>query len=124
MRPLISLASIGSLIVLLAATPALAEPAAEVKAAKGVEDREPVDEGAEFAPGDTVFAWTRVTGAQGTRVKQVWKRDDAVDWTATLPIRSNRWTTRSRRKVRAGSWVVEVVTEDGTKLAEVSFVVK
>lgn len=98
--------------------------AAEIKAAKGVDKREPVDEGTSFAAGDTVWAWTRVTGANGTKVTHVWKKDGKQAWKATLRIGSNRWTTYSRRKVTAGAYSVEVVAADGTVLGTVEFTVQ
>ncbi len=99
--------------------------AAEIKAAKGIDKREPVDEGTSFAVGDTVHAWTRVTGANGTRVTHVWKRDGKEVWKAYLRIGSKRWTTNSRRKMsKAGAWSVDVVAADGTVLATVAFTVQ
>lgn len=109
------------------ATPpaAASAAAAEIKAAKGIDKREPVDEGTTFAIGDTVYAWTRVTGAAGTKVTHVWKRDGKEVWKAYLRIGSKRWATNSRRKMtKAGSWTVDVVAEDGTALASVSFTVQ
>ncbi|HVK71978.1 MAG TPA: DUF2914 domain-containing protein [Kofleriaceae bacterium] len=99
--------------------------AAEVKAAKKVENREPVDEGASFAKGETVWIWSRVTGASGTTVKHVWKRDGKDVWTATLKIGSNKWTTSSRRTMSTpGSYAVDVVGADGAILGSVSFTVQ
>jgi hypothetical protein len=103
---------------------AAATPAAEVKAAKGVENKEPVDEGTSFAAGEKVWVWSRVTEAQGTTIKHVWKRDGKDEWTANLKVKSNKYTTHSRRNVRAGEYTVEVLAEDGTKIGEVSFSVK
>jgi len=104
--------------------PAPTEAAAEIKAAKGVEKREPVEEGTTFASGDTVYAWTRVTGAAGTKVTHVWKKDGKEVWKAYLKIGSKRWTTQSRRKVKPGAWTVDVVTADGTVLGSVAFTVQ
>jgi hypothetical protein len=101
-----------------------AAPGAEAKAAKGIENHEPVDEATEFAAKDTVWIWSRITDAEGTKVKHVWKRDGKDEWSVALPIRSKRWTTNSRRVVKAGSYVVEIQAEDGTKLTEVAFTVK
>jgi hypothetical protein len=104
---------------------AIAQPAAEIKAAKGIEKREPVDEGTTFAAGDTVYAWTRVTDAAGTKVTHVWKRDGKEVWKASLRVGSKRWTTNSRRKmIKAGSWTVDVLAEDGSSLGTVSFTVQ
>lgn len=98
--------------------------AAEVKMAKSIENREPVEEGTSFAAGEKIWAWSRITGANGTTVKHVWKKDGAEVWSATLEIKSNRWTTYSRRKVSAGQYEVEVRGEDGTSLGTVSFTVQ
>jgi hypothetical protein len=110
--------------LLLTSAHAFAAPAAEAKAAKGVENREPVDEGTEFAAKDTVWIWSRITDADGTKVKHVWKRDGKEEWSVALSIKSKKWTTNSRRVVKPGSYVVEILAEDGTKLTEVAFTVK
>jgi hypothetical protein len=112
-------------LVFALALPALAAPpAAEVKAAKGVEKFEPVEAGDSFAAKDVVWAWSRVTGADGQTVKHVWKKDGKEEWSASLKIGSNDWRTYTRRTVSAGSYEVEVQAEDGTKLGSVSFTVK
>jgi len=108
------------------AVPAQAEApaqgaAAEVKAAKGVENKEPVEEGASFAAGDKVWIWSRITGAANTTVKHVWKKNGQELWFASLPVKGNRWTTSSRRTVQPGQYVVEVQGEDGSVLGSVSF---
>jgi hypothetical protein len=98
--------------------------AAEVKAAKGVENKLPVEEGTSFDKGTKVWVWSLVTGADGQTVKHVWKRDGKDEWTANLKIKSAKYTTHSRRNVRAGEYTVEVLAEDGSKIGEVSFSVK
>ena len=108
------------------AVPAQAEApaqaaAAEVKAAKGVANKEPVEEGTSFAAGDKVFIWSRITGAANTTIKHVWKKNGQEIWFATLPVKSTRWTTSSRRTVQPGQYVVEVQAEDGSVLGSVSF---
>jgi Protein of unknown function (DUF2914) len=106
------------------AVPAQAEApaqAAEVKAAKGIENKEPVEEGTSFVAGDKVFIWSRVTGAANTTIKHVWKKNGQEIWFATLPVKSTRWTTSSRRTVQPGQYVVEVQAEDGSVLGSVSF---
>jgi hypothetical protein len=105
--------------------PAVAAAAsAEVKAAKGVEKREPVEEGTTFEAGTTVWAWSLIHNATGV-VKHVWKKDGAAVWTATLRVGSKKWTTYSRRKIsKPGSYSVDVVGEDGTTLGTVGFTVQ
>lgn len=95
--------------------------AAEVKAAKGVENKEAVEEGTSFAAGDKVWIWSRITGAANTTVKHVWKKNGQEIWFASLPVKGNRWTTSSRRTVQPGQYVVEVQGEDGSVLGSVSF---
>jgi hypothetical protein len=103
---------------------ASAGASAEVKAAKGVDKKEPVEPGDTFTAGTKVFVWSRVTGAAGTKVKHVWKKDDKQIWQATLRIGGPRWTTSSRRQLKAGSYTVDVVGADGTTLGTVSFTVQ
>jgi len=97
---------------------------AEVKAAKGVENREPVEEGASFDAGTKVWCWSRIHNAAGTKVQHRWKRDGKQEWSATLKVGSRRWTTYSRRQVKPGSYQVEVVSEDGNVIGSVSFTVQ
>lgn len=95
--------------------------AAEVKAAKGIENKEPVDEGTSFAAGEKVWVWSRVTGVVDAGIKHVWKKNDQQIWVANLPVKSTRWTTYSRRTVQPGQYVVEVQAEDGSVLGSVAF---
>jgi hypothetical protein len=104
---------------------AAGEAKAEVKAGTEVKERELVGEGSSFKKGDTVVVWSNVTGAEGKTVKQVWKLDGKEVFAPSFEIKSNRWRINSRkRSAPAGAWVVEVVTDDGAKLGEVSFKVE
>ena len=123
MKPRLIWATLIALCLALAGS-AWADPVAEVKAAKGVENKQPVDEGTAFDAGTKVYVWSRITDADGQTVKHVWKRDGKEEWTANLKIKSAKWSTQSRRNVRAGEYTVEVLAEDGTKIGEVSFSVK
>ncbi len=105
--------------------PAAGGAAADIKAAKGVENREPVEPGTTFEAGTTVWAWSLITGAEGTTVKHVWKKDGKEIWFATLKVGSKKWTTYSRRKLtKAGAYSVEVVAEDGGSLGSVDITVQ
>ena len=109
---------------LASALPAFAAPNAEVKAAKGLENREPVDEGTSFSAGSTVYVWSRINEEMGKKVKHVWKKDGAEIWTATFSIGSPSWRVNSRRPgITAGSYTVDVIAEDGSSLGSVSFTV-
>jgi hypothetical protein len=104
---------------------AFADLAVTAKAAKGVEKHQPVGEASEFAVKDTVWIWTEVTDGAGKKIKEVWKRDGKEEWSTELAIGdSKKWITNSRREVKAGSYSVEILGEDGAKLTEVAFTVK
>ena len=105
-------------------TAAAASATAEVKAAKGVDKKEPVEPGDTFTAGTKVWIWSRVTGLAGTSIKHVWKKDDKQVWQATLKVGGPRWTTSSRRQLKAGSYTVDVVGADGSTLGSVSFTVQ
>lgn len=112
------------LATLVLASPAFADPTAEVKAGTGVEKREVVGEAQSFAAGTTVWVWSRVADAEPT-IKHVWKRDGQEVWTATLKIGSKKWSTQSRRTIpKAGSWEVDVQTADGKSIGTVAFKVE
>ena len=78
----------------------------------------------EFTAGTKVWIWSRITGAANTTVQHVWKKDGAKVWAANLKIKGNKWTTASRRQLKAGSYSVEVVGADGAVLGSVAFTVK
>lgn len=103
---------------------ATAGAAAEVKAGTGVENKESVGTASEFTAGTKVWVWSRITGAANTTVQHVWKKDGAKVWAANLKIKGNKWTTSSRRQLKAGSYSVDVVGADGTVLGSVAFTVK
>lgn len=103
---------------------AAADAAAEVKAGTGVENKESVGTATEFAAGTKIWIWSRITGAANTTVQHVWKKDGAKVWAANLKIKGNKWTTSSRRQLKAGSYSVDVVGADGTVLGSTSFTVK
>lgn len=106
------------------ATATASEATAEVKAAKGVANREPVEEGATFDAGTTVWCWSLIRNAEGA-VQHVWKKDGTAVWTANLKVRSKRWTTYSRRKLsKPGSYSVDVVGADGAVLGSVAFTIQ
>ncbi|HWO26918.1 MAG TPA: DUF2914 domain-containing protein [Kofleriaceae bacterium] len=107
-----------------APAPAPAAASAEVKAGTGVEKHEIVGEASTFAPGTTVWVWSRITNGQGT-AKHVWKLDGKEVWTATLQVGSARWSTMSRRALHTkGAWEVDVQTDSGTSIGSVSFKVE
>ena len=106
-----------------AAPPAASGSAsADVHVGTGYEKHAVTGEAASFPAGTKVFVVSLVTGANGTQVKHVWKKDGAELWTATLSVGSDKWTTSSRRQLpKAGAYEVDVVGADGTQLGKVEF---
>jgi len=105
-----------------APAPSTSGAAAEVHVGTGYEKHAIVGEAATFTPGTTVFVVSLVTGANGTQVKHVWKKDGADLWTGTVNIGSNKWTTSTRRKLsKAGAYEVSVVGADGAELGKIEF---
>ncbi|HTJ44614.1 MAG TPA: DUF2914 domain-containing protein [Kofleriaceae bacterium] len=108
-----------------AAAPSTGAAAAEVHAGTGYEKHAIVGEAESFPSGTKVFVVSLVTGANGTQVKHVWKKDGAELWSATLNVGSNKWTTSSRRVLsKAGSYEVSVVGADGGELGKVAFTIQ
>ena len=98
---------------------------ADVHVGTGYEKHAVVGEAASFPAGTKVFVVSLVSGANGTQVKHVWKKDGAEIWTATLDVGSNKWTTSSRRVLpKAGQYEVDVVGADGAELGKVEFAVQ
>jgi hypothetical protein len=100
------------------------QPTAEVKAAKAVTNQEPLWEGTSFPAGEQVFIWSRISNGKGTTIQHVWKKDGNQIWVASLPVRSDSWSTNSRRYVQPGQYEVEVRSQDGAVLGSVSFTVQ
>jgi Protein of unknown function (DUF2914) len=99
--------------------------AADVHVGTGYEKHAVVGEAASFPANTKVFVVSVITGANGTQVKHVWKKDGAELWTATLNVGSDKWTTSSRRMLTAaGSYEVDVVGADGGTLGKVEFTVQ
>ncbi len=99
------------------------EASAEVQAAAGVEEREPVDVSDTFDDGDRVFIWSRIMGAADSEVRHVWERNGAEIADISLEIGSESWRTWTRSQVASGDYAVRVVAEDGEELGSVSFTV-
>ncbi len=108
-----------------AESPAPTSAGAEVKVGTGYEKRAVAGEAATFPAKTKVFAVSTVTGAGGTTVKHVWKRDGAEIWSASLKIGSSKWTTSTRRVLsKPGKYEVAVVSADGADLGKVEFTVE
>jgi hypothetical protein len=104
------------------AAPKASGASAEIKAGTGVEKHEIVGDATTFPADTVVWVWTRILDVDG-KVVHIWKRDGKEIWRADLPVGSHRWSTSSRRKLKAGSYEVEVQTADGASLGTVAFTV-
>lgn len=100
------------------------QPAAEVKAAEGIEDREPVGASDAFEDGERVFIWSRVENAADTEVRHVWERNGSEVVEMELEIGGPNWRTWTRSAVSAGEYTVRVVGENDRELGQVSFEVE
>lgn len=102
----------------------------EVVLTSGLVDRVPQDTVTSIpapAEADTVYLWTRVSGAEpGTVLRHVWFRGDEEVGNVELTINGSPWRTWSRKTITAdatGNWRVEVRDGAGNVLQTVSFTV-
>ena len=107
-----------------AAAPAATEPAmtAELTLAAAVVNRQARPLTEELHAGQTIYAFTEVSGPGGGFVEHVWTCNDKEVARHYLPIgQAKRWRTWSRHKLTVGHYHVEVFAPDGTSLQESSF---
>ena len=101
-----------------------AELQVEVKLAKEVQERQPVDPGTRFESGK-LYCWNLLQGGQGDFVvHHVWKREGKQVWKRAVRGRGAKWVTWSYHNVTPGKWSVEVIDEAGKLLASSEFVVQ
>lgn len=98
---------------------------AEVRAGTGYTKFAVTGEGTSFPAGTLVYAVSTVSGAAGSTVRHIWKKDGAELWSAELNIGSARWTTSSRRLLsKPGTYEVTVAAADGSELGKVAFTIE
>ena len=105
-------------------------PVVEVVLTRAVVDRIPQDTVATIAAPaelDSLFLWTRVTGAtSGTVIHHVWLHGDEEVADVALTVRGSPWRTWSKKTIPAGmtgAWRVEVRDDAGNVLQRVQFTV-
>lgn len=87
------------------------EAAAVVKAATGIENREPTGESSQFKTGDRIFVWSQIKNASGQSIEHVWKRDGKELRRARFTMGSSSWRVNSRISNAApGNYLVEVTS--------------
>lgn len=92
---------------------------AELTLASAVLNREAQPLPERVVAGQTVFAFTQVTGPGGGYVEHIWTRDGKEVARHYLPLgQSKRWRTWSKHKVSAGQYQVIVLAQNGEHLQE------
>ena len=72
--------------------------------------------------GDTVVAWTAVSGVPSGFVEHVWYRDNVEVARHYLPVGAGRrWRTWSRHRLEGGEYQLQVLGPDGRVLKELRF---
>ena len=94
-----------------------------------VADRTPVGSADVFAKDlPKVCCFCRVVGLQGEgAIVHNWYYQGALKSSIKLPVRAANWRTWSYKAVsteQAGEWMVEIITESGTPLESVVFMVQ
>jgi hypothetical protein len=75
-----------------------------------------------FRSGESIVAWTEITGLSTGFVEHVWFRDGKEIAHHYLPVsQGRRWRTWSRHTSSAGDYRVEVLGPDGKELAVTTF---
>jgi len=101
---------------------------AEIGVGTSVENRTLLEPGSEFSISDgRVFCLTRVTGAAGTTVQHVWKRNGEEVAVVSLSVGSDNWRTWSSKLLipgMEGDWSVSVLDSQGKRLGETEFRVR
>lgn len=103
------------------------EPLARFVLTRAIEDREPVDEGVSFKPGERVYAFLEVANPNGSEyalnLRWAAEEEDLGEPTALTIGTSPRWRTWSwlRAPEKAGSYRCFIETEDGQQMAEIPF---
>lgn len=107
---------------------AAATTTGEVKRAQfctAVVEREPADDITTLAaPAGSVSFFTELIGMAGKTVTHKWSHDGQAMGDVAISVGADRWRCYSTKTLAAtmtGTWMVEVVDDAGTKLAEKSF---
>jgi hypothetical protein len=97
--------------------------------ARGVQGREPVDEGTSF-PQDAghLVCFTKIEGAVGeTSIFHVWSYQGEEMARIELTVRGSSWRTWSKKNILSGhlgEWVVSIEGVEGEVLASTTFTIE
>ena len=95
---------------------------ADLVLASAIVDRkaQPVPE--KLQAGQTIYAFTQITGPGGGYVEHVWSCNGKEVARHYLPVgQSKHWRTWSRHLLHVGQYSVRVLADNGAKLQETSF---
>jgi hypothetical protein len=95
---------------------------------RGIEEREPVDEGSSFSPDvGHLFLFTVIEGAgEETIIYHVWIYGGEEKARVELPVSGKRWRTWSQKTIPpawTGDWSVSVENADGAVLTKIPFTI-
>lgn len=115
----------------LAASPwvlGAAEASAELKVGLGIEKMDIKDPSETFKvePGTKLYAWSRITGCEGSSVTFAFEKDGKAVFQKELEVPRSPHRTNACRTFRAGdggSWTVKLLGKDGKELASTAFTV-
>jgi hypothetical protein len=106
-----------------AAKPAVGGLKVDIKIARAIDNRLPVDPADSFTPGK-LYLWSEVRGGKGDFVvNHRWVRDGKTQFETPINASGPRWRTWSYLKALPGKWKVEVTDESGQVLKTAEFVV-
>ena len=96
---------------------------------QGVQNHQPVGANDVFPNGTTkIYCYNRVVGAAAdTKITHNWYYKGNLKASVPLSVRSNNWRTWSSKNLDpswSGEWMVEILSEDGSPLASIVFVVQ
>jgi hypothetical protein len=96
----------------------------DVKFAKTVESRQPVDPSSTAEAGK-LYCWNLVKGGDGEfKIFHVWYREGKKVRRQGLQVKGKKWTTWSFHNVTPGAWKVEITDVGGAVLQTGEFTVK
>lgn len=96
----------------------------DIKLGKAVQDKNIVDETAEFVVNEKVYLWIKTSGGINDSLSVAWKQGN-YSYSAKLNIAGSPWRTWTYKTAsKAGDWTVTLADNKGTILKVLDFKVK
>ncbi|MBN2071414.1 MAG: DUF2914 domain-containing protein [Candidatus Krumholzibacteriota bacterium] len=132
MRKARAILSVLFILMAISARAQKEKPGVEVKEFKfctGIEEREPTGVNSQFFnSADRIFCYTRITGVTGDiSIYHQWYFGEKEMAKVELRVESSDWRTWSSKRIAdswSGVWRVDIVLEDGRKIASQEFIYK